>query len=248
MANTVVQKELYGIGISPLSIKNKKFAVDNEMVANKKIGLFGIYNEDTKAIVSEAYSERCKNHLDEVTKKCYQEGTIGAIYKISPDDQLVQMIESSKNIFTNQVQIDLGERPLHFIRLDIDYDYIDRETDSELSADDVEVTLNFSITKGKIKKSYSITDTLLNFNNFAYAVSYADIEAEEASGGSTPAPSEGTSDTPSTEEPKEEVVTTNEPAGGTYQLYINSLTIIPPIGFVDSNTVLAIDDVLMIIR
>ena len=101
MANAI-ERNLYGTGFSPLSISNKKYAEAQEMLANKENGLFAIYQEDG-SVVSAEYLTRCKEHLKDVIAKCQKDGTVGKIFKIRPDDKLVQSVKSTTNLFNNQI-------------------------------------------------------------------------------------------------------------------------------------------------
>ena len=71
MSNT--PKNLYGYGTSVLSFKNKKNALNEELLGEKDIGLVGIFhpNEGTDGYISSAlYTSRVKNHLNLFMDKC----------------------------------------------------------------------------------------------------------------------------------------------------------------------------------
>lgn len=176
MANAI-ERNLYGTGFSPLSISNKKYAEAQEMLANKENGLFAIYQEDG-SVVSAEYLTRCKEHLKDVIAKCQKDGTVGKIFKIRPDDKLVQSVKSTTNLFNNQIDIYTGYDPFTFLRLDMDVDCFHKNDLGFFDPENVTITMNFTLKVNDVEHSYEITEKLLKLNQMAYLISYDDFDGE----------------------------------------------------------------------
>jgi hypothetical protein len=166
-----VLKDLYGIGISPTSIRNKKYAHDEELMAEKDAGLLAIYHADG-SIVSSEYILRCKNHLEKTITKCVNENTLGKIYKISLDDNLVRTITGTINLFTNTLEYDNGEAPFTFIRFNMEYDLFKKIQSTILDIDSIRVKINFTLKVNNDEQSYIIDEKLIELNDKAYALDW----------------------------------------------------------------------------
>ncbi len=166
-----VLKDLYGIGLSPLSFRNKKYAHDEELMAEKDAGLLAIYHQDG-SVVSSEYILRCKRHLEKTIEKCVSDNTIGKIYKISPDDNLVKTITGTLNLFTNTLEYTNNEAPYTFIRFHLEYDLFKKADNAILDIDDINIKINFTLSVNQEKKSFAINEKLVNLNDMAYAMDY----------------------------------------------------------------------------
>ena len=171
----LVPKNLYGIGISPLSISNKRDGLAEELVANKTIGLFGILSESEGPVISAEHISRCKLHLENFINKCTAENTIGKIYKINLNDELVRVITGSINLFDNEILIDCGKVNPFAFRFDIDFDVYAKDTDSHVDLDDIKVKIQFSLKKNEYIKNYFIEEKITDLNKLAYRVDYYNI-------------------------------------------------------------------------
>ena len=171
----LVPKNLYGIGISPLSISNKRDGLAEELVANKTIGLFGILSESEGPVISAEHISRCKLHLENFINKCTAENTIGKIYKINLNDELVRVITGSINLFDNEILIDCGKVNPFAFRFDIDFDVYAKDTDSHVDLDDIKVKIQFSLKKNEYIKNYFIEEKITDLNKLAYRVDYDNI-------------------------------------------------------------------------
>ena len=171
----LVPKNLYGIGISPLSISNKRDGLAEELVANKTIGLFGILSESEGPVISAEHISRCKLHLENFINKCTAENTIGKIYKINLNDELVRVITGSINLFDNEILIDCGKINPFAFRFDIDFDVYAKDTDSHVDLDDIKVKIQFSLKKNEYIKNYFIEEKITDLNKLAYRVDYDNI-------------------------------------------------------------------------
>ena len=155
MSNPVL-KDLYGVGFSPLSISNKKYAHEEELMANKEAGLLAIFQKDG-SVISADHLLRCKRHLEQFTQKCINDGTLGKVYKISPNEDLVQNIKSTQNLFTDTLTFNSpGEVDFSFIRFSIDYDCFAKETSAVFDPADIRVQINFT---HKIKENPEAGET-----------------------------------------------------------------------------------------
>lgn len=224
----LVPKNLYGIGISPLSISNKRDGLAEELVANKTIGLFGILSESEGPVISAEHISRCKLHLENFINKCTAENTIGKIYKINLNDELVRVITGSINLFDNEILIDCGKNNPFAFRFDIDFDVYAKDTDSHVNLDDIKVKIQFSLKKNEYIKNYFIEEKITDLNKLAYRVDYDNI----------PMNSVVTDDTEQLE-PRE---TTGDT---TYGFKVNTLEIIVPENFDPNKINLIIHEVLL---
>ena len=224
----LVPKNLYGIGISPLSISNKRDGLAEELVANKTIGLFGILSESEGPVISAEHISRCKLHLENFINKCTAENTIGKIYKINLNDELVRVITGSINLFDNEILIDCGKINPFAFRFDIDFDVYAKDTDSHVDLDDIKVKIQFSLKKNEYIKNYFIEEKITNLNKLAYRVDYDNIPMNPVVGDDTEQlePRETTGDT-------------------TYGFKVNTLEIIVPENFDPNKINLIIHEVLL---
>ena len=171
MSSTPVLKDLYGLGFSPLSIKNKKYAYDEEFLANKEAGLFAIFNRDGTPISAE-HLLRCKRHLEKFTERCIRDNTLCKVFKISPDDNLVQDITHSMNIFSNTIEFSNGERALDYIRFDFEWDCFQKQNGVIFDPEMILVKINFTLKGGEETQSFDIEEKLTEINEKAYAMKY----------------------------------------------------------------------------
>ena len=171
MANAVT-KDLYGVGFSPLSIINKKHAQDEELLSEKSLGMLAIYQKDG-SVVSADQIQREKHHLEEFINDCITTNTLGKIYKINIDDNLVQNIIATQNLFANTVTISNGSDPISFIRLSIDADCFKKDTNAHLDPSEFIISLNFSLSKnGVTKDPFKIEESIMDINHRAYAINW----------------------------------------------------------------------------
>lgn len=169
-------RNLYGLGFSPLSIENKRHAFDEEMVADKRVGLFGIHHSDgesdTSYIVSAEYLGRCKEHLTETINRNLTDNTIGKIYKLTLDDDLIHTVTKTGNVFSNSVSINNGNEPFSVLRFNIDFDLFRNENLIQLLGDDIDISIEFTLKKGTSSKTFTISEKLVDLNSKAYALGY----------------------------------------------------------------------------
>lgn len=174
MANAVT-KDLYGVGFSPLSIKNKKYAEPEELLSEKSIGLFAIYQEDGN-VLSADQIQREKKHLTDFANTCINDRTVGKIYKLNIDDNLVQNIIATQNLFANTVEISNVNKPFHFFRLSIDADCFVKEDSAYFDPSTITATLTFSLTKNGVAKKYQIEESVTNLDRRAFAMDYTVLD------------------------------------------------------------------------
>ena len=180
MSDTVtanVQRNLYGLGFSPLSMKNKDHAFDNEMLANKEVGVFFIKSPDG-SIVSAEHAGRCKKHFEAFMQKCIHENTIGKIYKVNIDDQYIQTVISDDNLFVNAIEVVLDNK-INAFRFNLDADLLTRADCIAVDPEDVMFEIQFSLIKNGVKKSFYVSENFVDINTKAFAVDY-DTVAEDS--------------------------------------------------------------------
>ena len=177
-----VLKNLYGVGFSPLSIKNKRYGFSEELMAAKDAGMVAILQKDGSVLSSE-YILRSKKHLQEFTTQCIHDNTLGKVYKISPDENLVQNITRTDNLFVNELEYDNGTDAFQFVRFNLEYDCFAKEDSAIMNLNDIRVKINFSITAGEDSKHYEIDESIVDINNKAFAFDYdewhTEVEGEE---------------------------------------------------------------------
>lgn len=165
-----VQKNLYGVGFSPLSIGNRGSAKPEELLANKDVGLFFINTADNN-VVSAEYIARCKEHLKSFTQRCYDDSTLGKVFKIYLDDRFVKSnIEGDDNLLTNEITIELGNKPIQAFRFSFDVDIFNQNNMVLLNPEDIKIKIEFSLITNGTVKNYFVEDTLPNLNMKAFAV------------------------------------------------------------------------------
>jgi hypothetical protein len=173
-----VQKNLYGVGFSPLSIGNRGSAKPEELLANKDVGLFFINTPDNN-VVSAEYIARCKEHLKSFTQRCYDDSTLGKVFKIYLDDKHVKTrINGDDNLLTNEIVVELGSTPIQAFRFSFDVDIFNVSELYMLNPEDITIKVEFSLLKNGTTRNFFIEDTLPNLNMKAFAVDM-DAEPEE---------------------------------------------------------------------
>jgi hypothetical protein len=181
MANTdtaKVQKNLYGVGLSPLSIQNKDHALPEELMANKEVGLFYINSKEGDYPLSAEYVARCKLHLKEFVKQCVHENTLGKIYKIFLDDNGAQTAIADRNFFINTVTYELGSEKIKAFRFNIDADYISKAAGIAIDPRKISFKIQFSLIKGDEVKKYYVQESLDNINQKAFEVDMDQLTAD----------------------------------------------------------------------
>lgn len=170
-----IQRNLYGFGVSPMSISNRDHMLPEELLANKEIGLIAIASSDGENIVSAEYIARAKEHIRLFVQQCINENTIGKIYDISVDDRLVNTVVATDNLFVNELIYECGtEKPAAF-RFHVDADLFVRSTNTPIPADEIGFEIQFSLTKSNMSKNYIIKESLAELNNKAFALNFDNI-------------------------------------------------------------------------
>lgn len=177
----MIPKNLYGYGTSVLSFKNKKNALDNELIGNKDIGLIGIFHarEDSDGYINSAlYTTRIKNHLNNFLDTCIKDNTIGDIYKININDELVKVIPYSMNLFDNTVSFRKNNN-LSSFRFNIDFDLFDKINNVVFKAHNIRIRVGFSLIKANESKDYYIDESLEDINKKAFKFDFSEYETQE---------------------------------------------------------------------
>ena len=163
-----VQRNLYGLGLSPLSISNRDSALDDEFMSNKKIGMFGI-NTPSKNIVSAEYLDRSKRHLNDFISNCILENITGDVYKIIPDNQIVQLLANTNtNILNTPITYDFGSNNPKGFKCNFDIDVFDNATMAQL--DNTKIQTSIQWIDGNSKAYNILGANLYEFNEKAYAL------------------------------------------------------------------------------
>ena len=170
----------YGLGFSPLSIKNvKEWAFNEESVANKDVGMYGIVVGDDKNVVSAEYVARSKAQLDTFVNRLIADNTIGKLWKLTVDNELVRIItESSGNLIEDaeNLEINNGTARIKGVRFNIDLDFITKERSMLKYNGEIRANIMMTIKIGSYSKVQIINDTVVNINSTAYALDYTGLE------------------------------------------------------------------------
>src|SRR5574344_2032221 len=76
----------YGLGFSPLSMSNKSNGFEEELVANKEVGLMGILAGPAKNIISHERVLRSKLFYQDFFSQSIKNGLTGNVYRINLDN------------------------------------------------------------------------------------------------------------------------------------------------------------------
>ena len=168
----------YGLGFSPLSMKNaKSHGFADEMVANKEVGMYGIATAPNKDIVSHEYMARTKYHLNSFVTRLIQDNTLGRLYKITVNDYFVTMITNGT---TNLVQdstvfINNGKKEMKGVRFNFDLDIFAPSSSALVHFTDVQVRIVMTLKRGSQSKQLTIEESILAINTTAYPIDFSGI-------------------------------------------------------------------------
>jgi hypothetical protein len=93
------------------------------------------------------------------------------VYKIFINDNHVQSgIVGDDNLLTNEVPVELGNKPAIAFRLGLDVDIFSRDDMHVLNPEDLILNIQFSLIKNGIAKNYFIEGNLDEINTKAYKI------------------------------------------------------------------------------
>ena len=172
----------YGLGFSPLSIKYvSDHAFEQEAVANKEVGLYGIVVDEDRHAVSAQYVARSKYQMDTFVNRLIADNTIGRLYKLTVDDQLVRTIQdNTTNLLegTNpdNVTINYGVNYIKGVRFNIDLDWVVKNRSALAYNGTIKAEIVMKLQIGSYSKYMTITDTIPIINSTAYALDYTGLD------------------------------------------------------------------------
>lgn len=173
------QRNLYGVGFAGLSLSNLDGALRGEIMTDKELGLFAVCAPSDGTAMSFEYISRSKAHLQSFIQQCIEENTVGKIYKIALHDKLIERILDNKNLFTNDVLIDLGVTPATAIRFNFDIDVVSREASAVVDPGEIYISIEFSLVRDGEPKNYSLIETIEDINSKAYAIDFDQVPHAE---------------------------------------------------------------------
>ena len=168
----------YGLGYSPLSIKHvNDFAFNQESVANKEVGLYGIVTDEDLRIMSAEYVARTKYQLDKFVNRLISDNTIGKVWKLTMDDMLVRTIQDDTTNWLEDaeladVQIQYGTSRVRGLRFNIDLDWIAKSRSALKYNGSINVRIGMTVRIGTFSVHRTIEDTIDGINSTAYAMDY----------------------------------------------------------------------------
>ena len=201
-------RNLYGMGFSPLSIKNKAHAFEEEMLANKDAGLTAYMMNGN--VISAEFIARSKEQLKLFTSKCIRDNTIGEIYKIGFTDELIKTVVENTNLFDNTISYQrYGEanKPIN-MRFDMDFDVFDTENSTPADLASAKVRVEFTMGVNGITKNYFLEENLNEFSDKVFALDWSSLEEAARTAPVVTEPEEPVVDP---ETPAEEEPATDEP-------------------------------------
>lgn len=169
----------YGLGYSPLSIKyTKENAYVQESVANKEVGLYGIVVNEDRDVVSAQYVARSKYQMETFVNRLIADNTIGRIYKILVDDQIVRTIHAANvNLLEDaDISINNGTIFIKGVRFNFDLDWIVKNYSALAYNGDIYVKIVMRINIGSAFNRLIINDTINRINSKAYALDYTGLD------------------------------------------------------------------------
>lgn len=165
-------KNLYGLGFSPLSVGNKDHAFPEELMSQKETGTFAIMGADGYMVSSE-YLGRTKAHIESFANRMVADNTLGKIYKMTLDENLVRTVVSPENMMVNEIVIPNEKEAITSIRFDVGIEYFERATSATIiTASDIKVEIEFELVRGTHSKSYRISEPIDKINVLAYKLDY----------------------------------------------------------------------------
>lgn len=165
-------KNLYGLGISPLSIANKDHSFSEELMSHKETGLFAIMGEDGYMVSSE-YLGRTKAHIEQFAQRMIEDNLLGCIYKMTLDDNLVRTVTSSENMMVNFIVIPRGKDQITSVRFDVGLEYFERATSAAImNPDDIRVEIEYAVVRGESYKTFIINESIDQINSVAFKIDY----------------------------------------------------------------------------
>jgi len=169
----------YGLGYSPLSIKyTKENAYVQESVANKEVGLYGIVVNEDRDVVSAQYVARSKYQMETFVNRLIADNTIGRIYKILVDDQIVRTIHAANvNLLEDaDISINNGTIFIKGVRFNFDLDWIVKNYSALAYNGDIYIKIVMRINIGSAFNRLIINDTINHINSKAYALDYTGLD------------------------------------------------------------------------
>lgn len=175
----------YGLGFSPLSMKNgKQYGFEEEMVANKELGMFGLMMDDEMNIVSHEYLVRAKAQLDAFVNYLIQSNSLGKLYKLSVADYFGTLIQNNTTELiadTDTVTIDCGTTKPASLRFNFGLEVFEKETCGLIHYNDIDISMELTVDVNGTTNTFTIEAPYLQINSAAYTVDYGTIP-EETSG------------------------------------------------------------------
>ena len=170
----------YGLGYSPLSTKYATdFAWKYESVANKEVGLYGIVVDDEKRILSAEYAARAKYHMENFVNRLIADNTIGKLWRITVDDQMVRTIQDDRTNLMEDAEncyINNGTQYIKGVRFNIDMDLISKNNSSRMYNGQVRARIAMTVSVGPSSIRQVIEDSVEYINSTAWALDYHALE------------------------------------------------------------------------
>lgn len=169
----------YGLGYSPLSTKYAAdYAWKHESVANKEVGLYGIVVDEEKRILSAEYAARAKYHMETFVNRLIADNTIGKLWRITVDDQMVRTIQNDRTNLLEDAEncyINNGTQFIKGVRFNIDMDLISKANSSRMYNGQIRARIAMTVAVGPSSVRQVIEDNVEYINSTAYALDYVPL-------------------------------------------------------------------------
>ena len=174
-----MKQKAYGLGFSPLSFKNaKSYGFNEEIVANKDVGMYGVIADDSKNVISHEYLARTKYHLNSFTTRLLQDSTVGKLYKITIGDSLATRITNNTTdlIDGSLIKINNGTKRMRGVRFNFDIDIFAPVNSALIHFKEISILIKMTLRVGAMSKQLTIEDSALAINTTAYHIDFSGLE------------------------------------------------------------------------
>ena len=113
-------------------------------MSQKETGTFAIMGADGYMVSSE-YLGRTKAHIESFANRMVADNTLGKIYKMTLDENLVRTVVSPENMMVNEIVIPNEKEAITSIRFDVGIEYFERATSATIiTASDIKVEIDLN--------------------------------------------------------------------------------------------------------
>ena len=168
----------YGLGFSPLSMSNKSNGFEEELVANKEVGLMGILAGSAKNIISHERVLRSKLFYQDFFSQSIKNGLTGNVYRINLDNTGFATVIKNANtnlVAGSSLSVSAGTSTTHKIAFCLDLDIFNKSNSKSSNFTDYNVSITLSLKVGSNTKSVTITEKGAYLNNKIFELAHPEL-------------------------------------------------------------------------